>query len=334
MLLEKNLFSLIYDIRNEKIPDLYIFFGDLQEYKYLIIDELKNSLTKVYKNQPVFYKESLSDIIRGIKILSRESLFVIPFLYWLTDCQENINFISSFAKLIKKKLKNYIIILDFYVFRWHWNQKEYLQKIQDNFINLEIHYIECFTFPIKYIPAWIINFCKLYQYNIENDAAAYIADILGNDISNIIRELKKIFLFILPNKNIDLNSVKISLSDYISISDFQFYDFLANKNKEKIIESILSYKERNYEPIVFCRGIRNEIEKMLLFMEVPNESKLSKLGISIKSFPFLKERTSKFNKDELLLALFRLDKVEKSLKENSKLGWNYLLYEIIHIFSF
>jgi len=334
MLLEKNFFSLIYDIRNEKFPDLYIFFGDLQEYKYIIIDELKNTLTKLYKNKPVFYKKSLSDIRDDIRIFSTESFFVIPFLYWITDCQENINFISSFSKLIKKKSKNYYIILDFHVLKWRWNQKEYLQKIQDNFINLGIHYTECFTIQAKHIPAWIINFCKLYQYNIENDAVAYIANILRNDISNIIKELKKIFIFTLPNKNIDLKSVQISLSDYISISDFQFYDFLANKNKEKIMESIISYKERNYEPIVFCRGIRNEIEKMLLFMEIPNESKLSKLGISIKSFPFLKERTSKFKKDDLLIALLRLDKVEKSLKENSRLGWNFLLNEIIHIFSF
>lgn len=356
MLTEKKFFDLITDIRKHNFPHMFIFIGEVLELKLCLINEIKESLTKRYNTSPHLVVTSLKTNAEPLDQLIYASMFNLPFIYWITDfdkllapqkqkeaekpikkdSQSSVPDLHKYLPVFKKipqKPEEHIVVCDYEIASWLWSKESLTSEMQSlELLSLDSVYFLSFEIQERYLSHWILRYCKSYNYEIEMDAANYIAENLGADIGRAIREVQKAFVYVLPYKNITLTAIQECLSEHKALSDFQLYDYFAEKDPEATLAAILRLKEEAHDPLEICRTLRNEIEKMF-YVQSHDPSTLVKYGISSKSIPYLQKRSHKYGREELLQTLSILDDADKSMKENNKLAWEIFISAILHILS-
>ena len=356
MLTEKKFFDLITDTRKHIFPDMFIFIGEVLELKLCLLNEIKDSLAKKYNTPPHLITVSLKTNAEILEQLIPASMFNLPCIYWITDFDKL--FTSSKQKETEKSAKKdtqssvysphkylpvfrkiphkpaeHIVVCDYEIASWLWTKENFTNQMQSlELLSLDLVYFLSTEIQERYLSHWIFRYCKSYNYEIEMTAANYIAENLGADIGRAIREVHKAFVYVLPYKIITLAAMQECLNEHKTLSDFQLYDFFAEKDAESALAAILHLKEESHDPFEICRNLRNETEKMF-YVQSYDPSALVKFGISSKSIPYLQKRSHKYERGELLQTLSILDDADKSMKENNKLVWEIFIAAILRILS-
>jgi DNA polymerase III delta subunit len=339
MIKELSLLEFLQYLPNNEPADCYITTGNIPEIKNFIQDSLLQYMISHYKKIAKFTRITINNLPEITNEILTSLLFTLPQIFVieqleklepksLTKPNSKKNDLVFFFKNLSSKPKAHIVIFDYNVPQWQWSKNNFLKQYNDILGNTNSILIPCFDISENNISAWIKSFCQINNYQIKEDAVNHIIDNIGNDTGKILKELQKIFTFVLPNKNITAEDVKQFINKNIILTDFQLIESFAKKNLDATINTLLKMKEENITPFEIYRNLRTETEKMLFALE-HDRDKLIEMNISSGSAYYLIKRAKNFSVEELRNLIVMLDELDKLMKEDDKIAWDLLFAKII-----
>lgn len=340
MLRETSIFEIFNYLSKKQFADCYITIGNVIELKNFFHNSLKQSIYSAYYKIPKLIKTTATNLDNISNDIFSQLLFSIPQIFLIEQAEKLDSHPNSssknnpliFFEKFKSKPKEHIIIFDFQILPWNWSKSKFFHSYKSYFDKFNTQLMLCFDITENDLPSWINSFCQIHNYKIESQAIQHIIENVGNDIGKIIKELKKIFIFALPDKLIKTQHIKAFIEQNIILADFQLIESFAKKDVDATINSLLKMKLENYSPLDIYINLRNETEKMLFTKDHGKDSLIAK-NISPNAAYYLKKRADNFSVDELRRILLILDDSEKLMKESNKIAWDILIAKIVYCFQ-
>jgi len=133
------------------------------------------------------------------------------------------------------------------------------------------------------IADWITSYLKDKKYAINPQAAALLAEYLGNDLSKIVNEMGKLFISLPEGSEITIDHIQENIGLSKDFNVFELQDALGKKDVMKA-NRIVHYFAANPKdnPLVMTNAsLYNYFQKILLYHFVPDKSKAaSALGVN------------------------------------------------------
>ncbi|MBQ6495481.1 MAG: DNA polymerase III subunit delta [Bacilli bacterium] len=248
------------------MKNFYILYG---EDKSIIENELNILLKKENKQDIIKYSldnTKIEDIIEDASMISMFSNKKIILI-------ENSNFLGA-----SKSLDN-IEILENYINNYNPNtyiifianiEKVDTRKKIYKLINKTGTIIECNKKDNTYIINFINNYLKENKYKL-NDIN-YFLNIVGTNLDNIKNELDKLFMYKIEDKTINNEDInKICLKN-IEEEVFVLTDSIIAKDKNKALNLLKDFLNKNYEEITLLIMLANQFRFLFQVKRLENKS--------------------------------------------------------------
>ena len=125
------------------------------------------------------------------------------------------------------------------------------------------------------IPDWIMDYCQKKKYEIDSKSAQMLASFIGNDLSNITNELKKLFILLPAGGRISPAVIEQNIGISKDFNAFELTKALSEQNFNKVY-SIVKYFEANQKenpPQKIIPMIFPYFQRMLRFHYCNDKSK-------------------------------------------------------------
>ncbi len=125
------------------------------------------------------------------------------------------------------------------------------------------------------IPDWITEFVQEHKFKISPKASYLLAESLGNDLSKIANEVKKLFINLKEGEEITLELVQDNIGISKEFNMFELQDALAKKDilKANRIINYFSANEKEHPSVMTLSSLYGYFTKVLLYHFVPDKSK-------------------------------------------------------------
>ena len=125
------------------------------------------------------------------------------------------------------------------------------------------------------IPEWITEFVQEHKFKISPKASYLLAESLGNDLSKIANEVKKLFINLKEGEEITLELVQDNIGISKEFNVFELQDALAKKDilKANRIINYFSANEKEHPSVMTLSSLYGYFTKVLLYHFVPDKSK-------------------------------------------------------------
>ncbi len=127
------------------------------------------------------------------------------------------------------------------------------------------------------IPDWVNNYLKTKNYKIAPQAAALIADYLGNDLSKISNELDKLLINIKPGTEINTTHVQDNIGISKDYNIFELQDALSKKDvlKSNRIVNYFAANPKDNPLVLSVSSLYSYFSKILLYHFTPDKNKFN-----------------------------------------------------------
>ena len=177
------------------------------------------------------------------------------------------------------------------------------------------------------IPDWIVQTAQdEFQRRISKENARFLWQLIGNDLSMLYNELKKIDLFIGSNSDeITFETIQANTQELRDGNPFEFYNAFGHMKKEEMVKTFTRLLQTGVHPILITQGLFNHISNLLQTALYMQENKsLKDIATAVKMHPYLFEKINKMHfqskkrtpKHYSRLLIF-LAKIEHQLKTGS-----------------
>jgi DNA polymerase-3 subunit delta len=125
------------------------------------------------------------------------------------------------------------------------------------------------------IPDWILEYCQKKKYEIDSKSAQMLASFIGNDLSNITNELKKLFILLPIGSRITPAVIEQNIGISKDFNAFELTKALSEQNFNKAY-SIVKYFESNQKenpPQKIIPMVFPYFQRMLRFHYCSDKSK-------------------------------------------------------------
>jgi len=272
--------QLIQNFRKQIYHPVYLLDGEEAFYIDMISDFLEeNVLTEMEKefNQTILYGKDV-DASMIIGYAKRYPMMANYQVVIIKEAQE-IKDLESLTPYVQQPLASTILVIC-HKYAKYDRRKSLCKAIEKNGILFESPRI----YDNK-IPAWIEQHVKSLQFQITEKAGIMLTEFLGNDLSRIAGEIKKLIINIPAGTTID----ELLIEKYIGISkDFNVFELqkaLGAKQIFKANQIIFYFADNPREnPLVKVIPILYAyFSKLLIYHALSDKSKnqvASSLGVS------------------------------------------------------
>lgn len=275
-----NVSEILKDIKNKNFKPLYLLHGEEDYFIDLISNYIEiNALTEAEKgfNQTILYGKDL-DIVTVINSAKRYPMMSNHQVVIVREAQDlKLDKAADlFQAYCENPLKSTILVLCHKHSKFDKRKKIY-KVIEKSGVVFE-------SVPLydSKIPAWIDEYIKSKNYQINPKACVLLADYLGNDLTKITNELEKLILNIAQGQEIGTKQVQ----DNIGISkDYNVFELQTALQKRDVLKAnqIINYFDANQKahPMVLILGnLYSWFSKILKLHYTLDKSQLAKeLGI-------------------------------------------------------
>jgi len=190
--------------------------------------------------------------------------------------------------------------------------------------------------PEREMPKWVRWVAKKKGVEVSPDAARYLVEIIGNDLTSISSELEKLSLYVGDKKRVDLEDVEAVTVDSKTRTVFQLTDAIATKNLKDSLLYLKKLLEGGESPIMIISMIVRQLRLIWTGVSMKNrgagESEIRK-RISLPPFIFKSylRQVDFFREDELARAyerLFELDVKFKSTRIDKERALELFMFQI------
>ena len=144
----------------------------------------------------------------------------------------------------------------------------------------KLNVIKCMKLKPYELDKFIINYCKNNGYSITTSACRLFLDKVGDNLYVITNELNKLFLY-KDNKNIDVEDIKICISNYINTNIFDLINAIVEKDVDKSLKLYDDLLLINEEEIKLIVTLANQF-RLIYQVKTMFKSGYSELDISKK----------------------------------------------------
>jgi len=292
----------IRHINKEGITSNFFLLGNDSFLQHFLVEKIKLKFDQNSKINYLNLNED-SDMMLLINELQTVSMF----------SSKNIFVIKNFNRLTKKIksfLEKYVQspdmenLLIFVLDDYRINNK-FLKIISDNSFLVDIQT----PFYNKKIKEWVNYYLKTNEYKIEDQMINFFIDNYNDDISNIINEIEKVYLF--------NNKEYLSFDDYdihYNNRHIKIWNLMDTIGQKKINESIKIYRNLLLNGVSLI-PIINNLANFYIELYSSKENRYNGLNKIINSR--MSSYKKKYNKDEVLNIILVLRNLDIILKSTS-----------------
>lgn len=331
-------FSQIIESIDKKVfYPVYFLMGEEPYY----IDEItnfiaNNVLTNDEKefNQTVVYGKDTN--VETIVSYAKRFPMMANYQVVIVKEAQNLDKIENLQAYIESPLNSTILVIC-YKYGSVDKRKQFAKTIQKKSVLFESKSL----YPNQ-IPDWVNSYVKGQGYRINPKATQLLADNIGNDLSRIANEIKKLIIN-LPNTN------EISVDDIeknIGISkDYNVFELQSALGKKQILKAnrIVNYfifNPKENPPQMVLPVLYGFFAKVLLYHTVKNKSDRKEVASTLSVNPFFvddyKTAAQNYSVRKLSQIFFYLKEADMKSKgvdmptKNDDAIYKELIYKILH----
>jgi len=334
--------EIIKDLKSRKFKPLYLLHGDEDYFIDEVSDYMESHVLPDAEkgfNQTVLYGKdtdimSVLNAARRYPMMAEYQLIIIKEAQAMTWPKEDpdkkgINPVLSY---FENPLATTILVFCYKHGKFDKRKKAF-KIIEKNGLVFE-------SAPLSdsKIPLWAESFIKSKGYRIGQQAAAMLAEYLGNDLSKIANELGKLMLNIPPGNEIGLKDIEDNIGISKEYNVFELQTALVRRDVLKA-NQIINYFEANPKtnPIVLVMGsLNNFFSKVLLYHYAKDKGNPAKdMGISPYQLNNYEQAARNYNysKAVYIISLLReYDLKSKGLDSSASHGelLKEMVFKIMH----
>ncbi len=177
------------------------------------------------------------------------------------------------------------------------------------------------------IITWIEGWAKARGLFIQQDAAQFLFQTLGNDLQKIANELEKVHIFIKEKKAMALVDVKSVVGDFREFTSFDLAAALGSKNREKAFLILSRLVQEGEQPVGLLGSLAWNFRRLLQAksMELagvgPDEiMKKLRPPVIFHQVALFKSQMKSYTLDELRVVFAIMMSTDKALKSSGLNG--------------
>ena len=214
---------------------IYLLYGEEKYDLNQKLEKIKKEFNNLSEGINLFYITSenideLSSVLQGVTFFGTEKVIIIK--------DTKLKFSVELLKNIDKDITVVVI-------------EDSVDKRTSDYKNLA-KIAECFEFKFMdeaKVKEYIMQVLKKYNLSISNEDAEYMANMCGNQKSNIINELNKLVIYLDSEGKITKDVINKVCSKTLNAKIFDVLANIVNKKKQVAISQLDELLEQK-EPIV------------------------------------------------------------------------------------
>jgi DNA polymerase III, delta subunit len=222
--------KIIKDIKEKHFAPIYILYGEESYFSDIIISTLIDNVltpdqrgfnqTIAYASDPNINADEIVSLARRYPVFSDYQLIIIK------EAQD-LNKLDNLEAYISSPLKETILVLSYS--KTIDKRTSFYKKAKEKCLLFESVAIKEWK-----VGNWIENYIKQLGYSIDYDAAALIAEYVGNNLKKIALEVDKLIKS-LPedSKNITAKHVELNTGISREFSAFELCRAIGNRDCDK-----------------------------------------------------------------------------------------------------
>ncbi len=241
---------LIKSIQEQKFKPVYILHGEEPFFIDSIVDLIEESVLsedqKSFNQTIVYGRDVDSSVIinaaRRFPMMAQHQLVVVR------EAQ-NVRDLDEISLYVDKAIDSTVLVLAL--------KGKALDKRKKLYKAANAKGVIFSSNKIKeyQLGPWIVKIAKALGYNISAEATALITDHLGNDLSRINSELKKVSLNLAPGATINVKDIEQNVGINREFTIFELQNAIGKKDSLKafrIVQYFVSNPKSSNFSIVFC----------------------------------------------------------------------------------
>ena len=303
-----NFREIIKSIENENYQPIYFLNGENTYFIDKISDKLLNSVLEGSErdfNETIFYgkdsnPEMILDVCKRYPVMSSYQLVVVR------EAQHLSKTLSYFENYFKKPVPSTILVFCF-------KGKKLDKRKSVGKLLSKLNYIYD-SDPIKeyQLPDWIISCANENNIKFDRQAIVLFAEFLGNNLSEIEKNIQKLQLLISEGQIVDIDMVQKHIGFSKEYNLFELTDAIAAMNIQKA--GFIAHhfgKNNKSHPIVatisHLYGFFTKLMKFHFYKDHMNDQQISgKIGVHPFFLKQYKQAASYYNKSKLAQILSHL----------------------------
>ena len=186
---------------------------------------------------------------------------------------------------------------------------------------------ECNKIDNYRINDYIINYIKDQGYSISSSSVELLISKVGYDLSNIMNELDKLFIYKDTDKKITKEDIDEVITKNLEKNIFELTNAIVNKNKEKINQIYKELTLSGEDPIKLLITLSNQY-RLILQVKLMRQSGYSEKEIVTT----LKEHPYRINL--AMNSVYTIDDLKDKLLKLSKLDYDIVTGKVDKYFGF
>ncbi len=282
--------QILGDLQKKILHPIYFFTGvenyyidKLTEY---IIGNILNESEKAF-NQTIMYGKdvdalAIDQAARRFPMMSTNQVIVVK------EAQEVKNF-DALVNYFEKPLQSTVLVFNYKYKKLDKRLKVY-KALQQNAIIFESKKL----YDDK-IPAWVSSYLKTKDYTIDPKAAILLTEFLGNDLSKIENELKKLTLSLPPNsRNISPSHIEANIGISKDYNNFELQEALTSRDivKANRIIRYFAANPKNNNITATITSLYFYFIKILLYHSLKDKSR-GNAAAALEIHPFFVDQYAK-----------------------------------------
>ena len=303
-----NFKEIIKSIENKNYQPIYFLNGENTYFIDKISDKLLNSVLEESEkdfNETIFYGKDASpdmilDVCKRYPVMSTHQLVVVK------EAQHLSRNLSHFESYIKAPVPSTILVFC-YKGKKIDKRKSVGKLLSKNKFVLDFE-------PIKeyQLPDWIINCANENKIKFDSQAVVLFAEFLGNNLSEIEKNIQKLKLLIKDSNSVDVDMIQKHIGFSKEYNLFELTDAIAAMNVKKAGFIAFHFGQNNKKhPIVVTishlYGFFTKLMKFHFYKDTMNDNQISaKIGVHPFFLKQYKQAASFYSKTKLAQILSHL----------------------------
>ncbi|PIR25106.1 MAG: DNA polymerase III subunit delta [Deltaproteobacteria bacterium CG_4_10_14_0_2_um_filter_43_8] len=135
--------------------------------------------------------------------------------------------------------------------------------------------IECKALYANQVPSWIASQVRQQKRQISHEAARYLADLVGTDLSQIDQALERLFLFVGKRPLIELSDVEMAIAETSQRSVFELTNNIGEKKLSKSLSVLTTLLHQGEAPVMILGMVARHFRLLTKAKEVEGRMRQS-----------------------------------------------------------
>ncbi len=325
--------QILDNLRKKIYHPVYFLCGEEPYYIDVISDYIeKNVLSEAEKgfDQLVFYGKD-KEVITVLEAARRFPMIAAKQVILVKEAQSWKN-LEPLVKYMNIPSPTTLLVIN-YKYGKPDGRTELGKEISKKSVFLESRKLKEYQ-----VPSWVGDFVKNHNYTITPQASQMLTDFLGNDLSKIANELRKLFIILPPGSRISPGDIENNIGISREYNAFELTDALGAGDVLKA-NRIINYSAMNPKALPMNIVISNlliyfsKIFKLHFLNDKSDQNLKEKLGIHpffAKGYLNAMRRYNKTKVFEIMGIIREYDMKSKGVESTSAVEQVDLLKEMIY----